>query len=405
MKREPLRILHVTPIYEPAYVYGGPARSLPMLCRSLVRAGAQVTVLTTNANGAADLDVPLGQSVDLGGVETLYYPRRSPRGVCYSPELAKACEARTAQFDLVHTTGMWTYPAVRAAAISRRRGKPYVVSPRGMLMKWEMSHKAWKKRLYFYAVEYGRLKKSAGIHCTTQAEKDGLSRFGLEGRGFVVANGLDTAEFEQLPARGRLRERLGISQNAQVLLFMGRLHPKKGIEDTLAAFKRLASQYPKLHLVLSGPDEGGYVAMVGQWVAQANLAGRVHLTGKLQDTERLAAFRDADAFVLLSHSENFGMGVAEAMACGLPVVVSEEVGISPWVARWNAGLTTRRDTEAAAQVLANLLDHPEEAHAMGERGKRLVASEFSADAVGRQMLAKYYELVESHRYSASRAGG
>ncbi|HYO50148.1 MAG TPA: glycosyltransferase [Chloroflexia bacterium] len=393
MNREPLRILHVTPIYEPAYVYGGPARSLPMLCRSLVRAGAQVTVLTTNANGATELDVPLGQPVDLGGVETLYYPRRSPRGLCYSPELAKACEARVKGFDLVHTTGMWTYPPVRAASISRRRGKPYVVSPRGMLMKWEMSHKAWKKRLYFYAVEYGRLKRSAGIHCTTRAEKDALRRFGMAARGFVVANGLDTAEFEQLPARGRLRERLGIPHDAQVLLFMGRLHPKKGIEETLAAFKQLAAKYPNLHLILSGPDEGGYTATVGRWAAQAGVAGRVHLTGKLQDTERLAAFRDADVFVLLSHSENFGMGVAEAMACGLPVVVSEEVGISSWVARSNAGFITRRDPEAAAQALAALLDHPEEAHAMGERGKRLVASEFSADAVGRQMLAKYEEIM------------
>lgn len=385
--------MHVTPIYEPAYVYGGPARSLPMLCRSLVRAGAKVTVLTTNANGATDLDVPLGQPVDLGGVETLYYPRRPPGGLCYSPELARACEARVKRFDLVHTTGMWTYPPLRAASVSRRKGKPYVVSPRGMLMKWEMSHKAWKKRLYFYAVEYGRLKASAGIHCTTQAEKDALRGLGLEGRGFVVANGLDMAEFERLPARGRMRERLGITQDAQVILFMGRLHPKKGIEETLAAFKSLSVKYPKLHLVLSGPDECGYTATVGQWAAQADLAGRVHLTGKLQDAERLAAFRDADVFVLLSHSENFGMGAAEAMACGLPVVVSEEVGISTWVARSNAGLITRRDPEAAAQAIADLLDHPEEAHAMGERGKCLVASEFSADAVGRQMLAKYNEIL------------
>jgi glycosyltransferase involved in cell wall biosynthesis len=355
-----------------------------------------VTVLTTNANGATDLDVPLRQPVDLGGVETLYYPRRSPKGLCYSPELAKACEASVKGFDLVHTTGMWTYPPVRAASISRRRGKPYVVSPRGMLMKWEMNHKAWKKRLYFYAVEYGRLKKSAGIHCTTQAEKDALRAFGLEKRGFVIANGLDTAELEQLPPRGRLRKRLGIPQDAQVLLFMGRLHPKKGIEDTLAAFKRLSDKYPNLHLVLSGPDEGGYTATVGAWMAQADLAGRVHLTGKLQDTERLAAFRDADAFVLLSQSENFGMGVAEAMACGLPVVVSEKVGISPWVARSNAGFSVRGDTEAATQAIATLLDHPEEAHAMGKRGQCLVASEFSADAVGRQMLAKYHEILNSN---------
>jgi glycosyltransferase involved in cell wall biosynthesis len=393
--REPLRILHVTPIYEPAYVYGGPARSLPMLCRALVRTGAEVTVLTTNANGATDLEVPLGQPVDLGGVEVRYYPRRSPRSLCYSPEIAKACEARVKGFDLVHTTGMWTYPPVRAASISRSRGKPYVVSPRGMLMKWEMSHKAWKKRLYFYAVEYGRLKRSAGIHCTTQAEKDALRRFGIAERGFVVANGLDTAEVEQLPARGRLRERLGIPQDAQVILFMGRLHPKKGIEETLAAFKRLSANYPDLHLVLSGPDEGGYTVKVGQWAAQSDLTGRVHLTGKLQDAERLAAFRDADVFVLLSHSENFGMGVAEAMACGLPVVVSEEVGISPWVAGSNAGFSVRRDPEIAAQAIANLLDHPEVAHAMGERGKCLVASEFSADAVGRQMLAKYHEILNS----------
>jgi glycosyltransferase involved in cell wall biosynthesis len=396
VNRASLRILHVTPIYEPAYVYGGPARSLPLLCRSLVRAGAEVTVITTNANGPADLDVPLGQPVDLGGVETHYYPRRAPRGLCYSPELARECEESIKQFDLIHTTGMWTYPPVRAASISRRRRKPYVVSPRGMLMKWEMSHKAWKKRLYFYAVEYRRLKKSAGIHCTTQAERDALSSLGVEVQGFVVPNGLDIAEFKKLPAHGMLREQLGIPYDAQVLLFMGRLHPKKGIEETLAAFKSLSANYLKLHLVLSGPDEAEYVETIGTWAALAGLATQVHLTGKLQEMERLAAFRDADVFVLLSHSENFGMGVAEAMACGIPVVVSEEVGISPWVSQWDAGFSVKRHSEAAAKAIATLLNYPEEARQRGENGKNLVASEFSADAVGRQMLAKYKEFVESY---------
>jgi glycosyltransferase involved in cell wall biosynthesis len=353
-------------------------------------------MVSTNANGATDLDVPLGEPVDLGGVETRYYPRRLPRSLSFSPELARACEERIEQFNLVHTTGMWTYPPVRAASISRRRRKPYVVSPRGMLMKWEMSHKAWKKRLYFYTIERERLRQSAGIHCTTRAEKEALSRFGMETQGFVIPNGLDMAEFEQLPPRGTLREHLGIPCDAQILLFMGRLHPKKGIEETLSTFTALSANYPNLHLVLSGPDEGEYEAKVEQWAARNDLATRVHLTGKLQAMERLAAFSDADVFVLLSHSENFGMGVAEAMACGIPVVVSEEVGISPWVVQGNAGFSVRREGGGAARAIASLLDHPEEARQSGENGKRLVASEFSADAVGRQMLAKYYEFIESY---------
>jgi glycosyltransferase involved in cell wall biosynthesis len=397
MPAPPLRILHVTPYYEPALVYGGPARSVPLLCKSLVRVGADVTVLTTDSNGATRLDLELERSHHRDGVDVRYFRSHEPRAWFRSPSLAAACEALVPHYDIVHLTGLWTHPVWAAGISSRRHGKPYVISPRGMLMPWAFGYRSWKKLPYFYCVERRQLHRCAGLHCTTIVEKEALAPFGLESYGFVVPNAIELAEFDHLPPRGQLRERLAIPGDAFLVLFLGRLHPVKGIDLTLSAFAAIKHTHPTAHLVLAGPDEAGYVDALRQWTREHGVSDRVHLPGELRGVERLSAYADADIFILLSESENFGMGVAEAMACSLPVIVSNEVGISPWVKEFSAGYAVERRLNVVREALELCMSNPGARQMMGVAGRQLVHSQFSPEAVGHSMLDMYTTLIDSGR--------
>jgi glycosyltransferase involved in cell wall biosynthesis len=396
-----LRVLHVTPYYEPAFIYGGPTRSVPELCKALVRTGVEVTVLSTNANGSTALDVPLAQPTYRSGVEVLYYPRRDPLRTFRSPEMASNLRNMVRRYDLVHIMGAWSYPASQGATTAHRHHVPYVISPRGMLMPWEFQYKAWKKWPYFYLRGRGHLLRSAGIHCTSESERDALKRWGVDRQAFIVPNGIDLAEFQALPARGTLRNRLGIAAESKVMLFLGRLHLKKGIELLLDSFSQLACRNEQVHLLLVGPDEGGYSTSIPEWAVDHGLAARVHTLGELKGVDRLAAYADADLFVLLSQSENFAMSVAEAMACGVAVVVTPGVGLSPAVQRWNSGIVVSYEPEAVATDLESLLLNNDRLQDMGRNGKKLAEAEYSADVVGMSMARQYERIVKSGRTGAA----
>jgi glycosyltransferase involved in cell wall biosynthesis len=389
----PIRVLHVTPYYEPAHIYGGPTYSVPLLCKALARAGMDVTVLTTDANGADSLDVPLATPVERDGVTVWYFPLTRPRSIFRSPALGKACRDLVPENDIVHITGVWTYPSWVASRASCRADKPYVVSPRGMLMPWELQHKGWKKRPIFRLSEYPRLQRSAAIHCTAPDEVRAMTELGLGELSFLLPNALDLQEFKSLPERGRFRARFGIDPDGFLMLFVGRLHPKKGIDLTLQAFERLATDHPKLNLALVGPDEHDYAASIPSWAREHGLSTRVHLTGQLVGADRLSAYADADLLVQLSVSENFGMSVAEAMAASIPVVVTEGVGISYWIMDQSAGIVVQHDVESASSAIHSLLMDPTTRVTMGANGRRLVEREFSPDEVGGKMARAYDTLL------------
>lgn len=389
------RVLHVTPYYEPAHVYGGPTYSVPLLCRALARAGVHVTVITTDANGDTSLDVPLATPVERDGVTVLYFPRTQPRGIFRSPALGRACRDLVPAHDLVHVSGVWTYPSWVATRTSYRAGKPYIVSPRGMLMPWELQHKGWKKGPIFRLSEYPRLKRSAAIHCTAPEEMRAIAELGLEDRSFLIPNALNLDAFATLPRTGHFRTKLGIAPEDIIMLFVGRLHPKKGIDVMLQTFERLAGDHGKLHLVLVGPDEHGYAASVPAWALQHGLSKRVHLTGQLVGDERVSAYAHADLLVLLSASENFGMSAAEAMAASVPVVVTEGVGIGSWIIDHAAGMVVPRDVESAVSAIHSLICNPTSRKRMGANGRRLVEREFSLDQVGSKMARAYAQLLET----------
>ena len=392
-----MKIGVVFPYYKPAVIYGGPVQSVSALCEGLMQAGAQVTVLTTNANGAETLSVPLGQPVEVDGVPVYYYPRLGSRlaaSYYYSPGFKRACQEQIKNFEVVYICGTWTYAMLAGATAALAAGVPFVVSPRGSFMTWSMRQRPLKKRAYLELVERRLINQAAAIHCTSSLEQQQLGIWGFRPPVFVIPNGLDTTPFDRLPAKGPLRRALGVPPDGTLSLFVGRLHKEKRLDLMIAAFAEVTQRLPDAHLLIVGPEGDGSGKQAQEQVQALGLSHCVHFAGLLTGMPLLQTYADADLHVLLSHRESFAMVVAEAMAAVLPVLVTEQVGLAEEVARAGAGYSVRPDSEAIATRWSGLLANPELRASMGRKGRDLVERHFATEVVSHQILEFLQQIAQ-----------
>lgn len=385
-----MRVLHIVPSFYPAHVYGGPIQSVYHLCRHLARNGCEVKVLTTNANGRnAVLDVETSREIELTpGVQVRYCSRVLPHSI--SPDLLGALYGHLRWADVVHLTAVYNFPTIPALLASRLLCKPVIWSPRGALQRWQGSTRlrlkaAWERIC--------RLAAPAGmvLHVTCREEAvESLEKM----RGFeavVIPNAVDIPDQPvRAPEDGTLR-----------LLFLGRLHPKKGIENLLEACPRLRLSPPReWSLVIAGAGEPAYTETLRQRIASLGLAGRVTMAGEVVGPTKYEALARASLMVAPSYTENFGMVVAEGLAHGLPVIAGkgmpwqkmEEVGCGLWVDNDPATL-------AASIERISRMDLP----SMGSAGRRWMRREFSWDAIAKRMIEVYR--AKSPASAAHRAAG
>ncbi len=395
-----MKVLYVASVYKPAYVYGGPARSVPELCEGMARAGASVTVYTTDANGSSRLDVPLARPVDIGGVWVHYFPLTSNK-FFYSRSLASACRQQVSTFDIVGIDSLFAHTLGPAAQACAKADVPYVVPLRGQLLPWALERKRFRKHIYLSLFGRKLLNRAASLHCTDEAEAEAANQLGLQSPTFVTPNGIQTARFRRLPPRGAWRRRLGIPSDALLLLFLGRLHRKKRPDiavETLAACRHLPRP---VHLLLAGTDEQGLTGTLKSKAERLNCAGNLHCLGHLEGRERDNAFADSDLFLMPSEpdSENFGLSALEAMAAGLPVLVSDGVPIGRAARKAHAGRQVSCDAQVFGTTTAGLLGELTELKAMGRRAKDLAYRDYDATVVAERMLTRYQAVLSSHRSS------
>jgi glycosyltransferase involved in cell wall biosynthesis len=396
-----VKILCITPYYKPAYIYGGPTRSNSQLCEALVKLGADVTVLTTNANGTELLSVPLGRLTVVEDVDVYYYPlvRVFPHNFFYSPSLARACYQKVDQFDVVFLDTIFSHVMGTAVAACRKANVPYVVTLRSALLPWGLKHKELKKKMYLTLLGMNYLDHAAALHCTDQAESEAAKDLGLRSPTFVIPNGLDVNNFARLPARGTIRRRFNIPEQAKLLLFMGRLHIKKRPDiaiDALAATKLLPEE---THLLVAGADEMQLAPKLRAQAQHLGCADRLHLVGLLKGDEILLALADADLLLMPSEpeSENFGMSAVEAMAAGLPILVSEGVPVGYWAQSVGAGRVIPCKSEYFIKHTCDLLSSSNDLKAMGYKGQAFVRTKFNNVNVAQQMLEQFQAIIDTGR--------
>ncbi len=377
-------------------VYGGPSLTSVRLADAICRLGVTVDVITTNADGDKNLDVPLFQWIEQENHRIYYFPRWGKWEYKFSPTMAKWLWQHLADYDILHTTSVFNFPVFAGAAIAQLRKVPYVINPAGMLEPWALAYKAWKKRWYYRLIERPRLEHASAIHCLTVPEARRITALGIRAPMVIVANGIDPKRWQTLSDPEMFYERYPDLRGKTLLLFMHRVDPKKGLDILARAFAAVRARLPELplHLVVAGPSTDNYQSVAEAYFAQMGCAAQVTFTGLLDWDMKRAALAAAAIFVTPTYSEGFSMAVLEAMAAGLPGVMTEGCNFQE-AAEAGAAHVTPIESEPFAEALVDLLTHPEAARTMGECARRLVLDQYTWDQAAVRTVAIYTALVRN----------
>lgn len=381
-----MRVLHVIVSLDPAA--GGPPAVAIRLAAALAGLGHDVTLASYASPELASRvreglsAVPHADRVRLEfippavGIDRLTASRAVPR-------LRKLIEVS----DVVHLHGVWD-PILRAAASATRDARvPYVLAPHGMLDPWSLRQRRWKKRLALL-LGYGEMLRGAAFIHTLNADEARLlepAEFAIKAK--TLPNGVFLEEVAPLPPPGAFRASRPELGGSAYVLFLSRLHYKKGLDYLADAFALIATEFPDLRLVIAGPD-GGEEGPFRQRVQNHRLQNRVHVVGPLYGRDKLAALADATCFCLPSRQEGFSMAITEALACGIPVVISENCHF-PEVAEVGAGEVVPLDAGKLAAGLRRVLSDSGRRQRMGEAGRALVAERFTWPKIAEQSIAAY----------------
>lgn len=387
-----MKILHIAHSVRPEG--GGVAKAVRGLTESLAKKGIGISIFAPSEHNKDTL------MSDIEGVDTRIFPEGffSRFWAGYSRPLNRALRKEVFSFDLVHIHGIWHYPHFAAYRAARFAGKPFMVTVHGKLEPWCLNHKTFKKKIYSGLIQRKILREASALHAITDEEVKNISRFVDNQNIFRVSNGLNTEEFEDLPERERFGDLYPEVKGKKVILFLGRIHPVKGLDLLARAFGDLLKVRRDIQLVIAGPDENGYRGQVTEMLKAENALNHTSFTGMITGRDRLAAFSGADILVLPSYSEVLGLSALEAMACGIPVIITSGCNF-PEVEESGSGIIIDADHLQLSSAVKRLLDDEDLGRRMGERGRKFVKEKFDWDRVSYEIV-KIYEkiLTEKSRY-------
>jgi glycosyltransferase involved in cell wall biosynthesis len=372
------RVLHVIPTVAPRY--GGPSTAIWPMTEALHKGGVEVEIATTDADGA-------------GRISRDRLPQTPvPVHLFAGPgDLALWLNQHALTYDMIHSHSLWNPHSAAACRAARARGIPYIVRPCGMLSDYTWRRGRWKKRAYWWAVERRNVLSAAGLHATSAPERQDILRCGVTAPVEVIPLGIEPSAFAT-PARPHwLRERCqGAAGDRPIVLYLSRLHPKKGLTDLL--LPAFADLQTAAHLAIAGgvddstPDFG---IKVNRSIDQLRLRDRVSVLGPISAADCWAAYDGAAVFCLPSHSENFGLVVIEAMARGAPVVLTEGVQIADHLTASRGGIVVAPNIRDLAAALDTCLADPKTRSDLGQAGREYCRQTFDWAAIGRD-IGRFY---------------
>lgn len=372
-----MRILHVVPSYKPAYIYGGPVESIARLCEGLVQHGDEITVYTTTANGEEELDVIPGKEYTIDGVKVFYFKRESKDPLHFSYTLLRRLYKNCRNFDAVHIHSWWNIPTMLGAAICRMRKVKVVFSPRGMLSDYILNNSNSRLKQLAHNVGGLSLLKYMTVHATSAAELEECRQIIPGWKAKLVPNLI------WLPGLNRRK----VKNEVFTLLYLSRIHPKKGIELLMQAIAMMGKD---VCLIVAGSGNEQYVHQLKEKAAALGIAGKIKWPGWLNREEKFEALMQADLFVLTSYNENFGNVTIEALHSGTPVLLSDGVGLSKFVQENELGWITKPESTAIKNTLEKAIADDEKRARITANAPGIIQQHFSPD-----ILIPQYQLLYS----------
>ena len=354
------------------------------LAEAQARLGQQVSVYFVEKAGEAAV-VP-----DPALVESRCFPMTiRSRHYGWSRPLRAALRQQIDSFDVVHIHAIWNYATWSAMRQACRARVPYLVAPQGSLEDWALGRSRYPKRLYAALFEKRLFDRAAGMQALTAAEAEQCQAYGIKAPAMILANGVDLQRIDASGEAADLRAELGLPQDERLLLFLGRLFPKKGLDILAEGFGRLIRTRDDITLLIAGHDAGtGYELEVRAMLAACGAEKKARFLGEIRDDRKFQVLRGVDAFALTSYSEGLPIAVLEAMGTARPVIVTPGCNI-PEVHEHEAGWMTETDPGACSQTLQQAFEDQDELQRRGQNARRLVEARFTWNRIAEASLEIY----------------
>ncbi|WP_055074294.1 glycosyltransferase [Pseudanabaena sp. 'Roaring Creek'] len=393
-----MKILHLVPSI--AAVRGGTSIAVMEMVKGLRDIGIDAEIVTTNDNGKTLLDVPLHRLIEYEvegkKVPVRFFPRFSPpihamREFAFSGSLTIWLWQHLRDYDLIHVHAIFSYPATIAMTIARQQNIPYVNSPHGLLCQWSLQQGAQKKHIYLNLLEKANLFGAKAIHVTARQEQVEIELLGWALKTIVLPLGL------QIPpaiadAREQLHRMLDIPSPVPILLFLSRIHPKKGLDYLIPALSKLRDRH--FAFVLAGSGDPEYEAVLERLLQANHLGDRTFKLGFVTGINKNICLQGADLYVLTSHSENFGVSVLEALAARTPVLITKGVALAELVRSQQLGWVVDLEIDAIAAAIAQSLDQPQVNQQIGDRAAKYIAEHYTWNKIAVNLQQLYIAVLK-----------
>lgn len=365
---------------------GGPAESVPLLCSSLVENKNEVTIATLKGNLSLEAIECKKKGVNL----RLYSHVKS----C-SLSIGLAIFRLSFRMNLIHNHGLWQPTNWFAGLIAKYTQKPLVVSPRGCLEPLRLNHSRWKKKITSFLIDDHYLKYSSCIHVCSELEYQSVRLYGLKNPVAIIPNAVrySPSDDEKLYYRNNFFLRYPNLENKKILLFLSRLSWEKGLPFLAETLEAVSDKFSDWHLLISGSGIESYEVEIKSIFNKKNLANQVSWTGHVSGNEKLEVLSAANLFILPTHSENFGIAVAEALSFGIPVITTHG---APWgdLLKYKCGWWVRLEKNNLVIALLEALQLSDKQLAiMGENGRKLIASKYTWEKAGGAMSEVYHWII------------
>ena len=386
-----LKLLIVAPSLGP--VYGGTSKCIVELAQALGSQGIQVDIVSTNANGETRLNVATHTWIEESTHRTLYFPYVGIGDYKLSWSLTKWLLSHIKDYDLVQTNAIFSLPNLPAYWSCAFSNTPYVIAPHGMLEPWALSYKSWKKKAYYQLFEKAALKRATSLQMLSPTEATQIKPLKIKTPIVIAPNGVHRQDFD-IPVDPEIfYSAFPETRDKTLILFLGRIDPKKGLDLLAKAFGQLLIEFPTVHLVVAGPDNTNFLPTVKEYFSTEDCLEAVTFAGMLTGRLKYAALSTADIYTAPSYSEGFSVSILEGMAMGLPCIITTGCNF-PEAATAKAAYVVECDANELLLAFRRAVKDPKASISLGTSARQFILENYTWDKIAIKLSKTYHSIAK-----------